>query len=284
MHREGMDKGSAVFPQVSPRPLSFSMNMVEPFTLNTSPVFAELMSGSLDDRVRAYGDPAWRQRVRDAWASGPKGGIPPRWETYELMESTANPDLIGRRLLAVAQERGVDPFDLLLDLAIAEPTLKHIRVKAVLANDDEDGVRTLLQEAGCTLGLSDAGAHVSQLCDAPLATDLLGNWVRGKGVLSVEQAVHKLTQVQAELYGFAGRGVLKEGYAADVVVFDPDTVAPGPLRRINDFPAGAERLTADQPEGMRHLFVNGTQVIADGELSQQAVAARPGQLVRPSAR
>jgi N-acyl-D-aspartate/D-glutamate deacylase len=269
---------------VSPRPLTFSMNMVEPFTLNTSPVFAELMAGSLEDRARAYADPAWRQRVRDAWASGPEGGLAPRWETYEIMESTASPDLVGRRLLDVAAERGADPFDVLLDVAGAEPTLKDIRVKAVVANDDEDGVRTLLQEDGCTLGLSDAGAHVSQLCDAPLATDLLGNWVRGKGVLSVEQAVHKLTQVQAELYGFAGRGVLTEGNAADIVVFDPDTVAPGPLRRVNDFPAGAERLTADQPEGMRHLFVNGTQVLADGELSKDGVAARPGQLVRPVAR
>jgi N-acyl-D-aspartate/D-glutamate deacylase len=284
MHREGMEKGSAVFPQVSPRPLTFSMNMVEPFTLNTSPVFAELMAGSLEDRARAYRDPAWRQRVRDAWASGPQGGLPPRWETYELMESTANPSLVGARILDLAEQQGADPFDVLLDLSLAEPSLRDIRVKAVVANDDEDGVRTLLQEDGCTLGLSDAGAHVSQLCDAPLATDLLGNWVRGKGVLSVEQAVHKLTQVQAELFGFAGRGVLKEGYAADVVVFDPDTVAPGPLRRVHDFPAGAERLTADQPEGMRHLLVNGTPVITDGELSAAAVDARPGQLVRPAAR
>jgi N-acyl-D-aspartate/D-glutamate deacylase len=284
MHREGMEKGSAVFPQVSPRPLTFSMNLVEPFTLNTSPVFAELMAGTLEERAKAYADPAWRQRVRDAWASGPQGGLPPRWETYVLMESTANPQLQGRRILEIAGERDADPFDVLLDLAVAEPTLKDIRVKAVVANDDEDGVTTLLQEDGCTLGLSDAGAHVSQLCDAPLATDLLGNWVRGKGVLSVEEAVHKLTQVQAELFGFAGRGVLKEGFAADVVVFDPDTVAPGPLRRVNDFPAGAERLTADQPEGMRHLLVNGTQLIADGELSTKAVAARPGQIVRPAAR
>jgi len=284
MHREGMEKGSAVYPQVSPRPLTFSMNLVEPFTLNTSPVFAELMAGTLDERAQAYADPAWRQRVRDGWASGPQGGLPPRWETYVLMESTANPQLAGRRLLDIAGERGADPFDALLDLAVAEPTLKDIRVKAVVANDDEEGVRTLLQEDGCTLGLSDAGAHVSQLCDAPLATDLLGNWVRGKGVLSVEQAVHKLTQVQAELFGFAGRGVLEEGFAADIVVFDPDTVAPGPLRRVNDFPAGAERLTADQPEGMRHLLVNGTQLIADGELSTAAVDARPGQLVRPVAR
>jgi N-acyl-D-aspartate/D-glutamate deacylase len=247
-------------------------------------VFAELMSGSLEDRARAYADPAWRQRVREAWQSGPQGGLAPRWETYEIMMSIAHPELIGRRLLAIAEERGGDPFDVLLDVALDEPSLKDIRVKAVLANDDEEGVRTLLQEDGCTLGLSDAGAHVSQLCDAPLATDLLGNWVRGKGVLSLEEAVHKLTQVQAELFGFPGRGVLAEGNAADIVVFDPDTVAPGPLRRVNDFPAGAERLTADQPEGMRHLFVNGTQILADGELLDAGVAARPGQIVRPARR
>jgi N-acyl-D-amino-acid deacylase len=282
LHRQGMSKGAGVYPQVSPRPLTFSMNMVEPFTLNTNPVFAGLMAGSLEDRARAYADPAWRQRVRESWTSGPQGGIAPRWETYEVMMSTAHPELIGRRLLSIAGDR--DPFDTLLDLALDEPSLKDIRVRAVLANDDEDGVRTLLQEDGCTLGLSDAGAHVSQLCDAPLATDLLANWVRDKGVLSVEEAVHKLTQVQAELFGFAGRGVLREGYAADVVVFDPDTVAPGPLRRVNDFPAGAERLTADQPEGMRHLLVNGTPVITDGELDPAAVTARPGQLVRPAAR
>jgi N-acyl-D-amino-acid deacylase len=284
LHRAGMEKGSEVYPQVSPRPLTFSMNMVEPFTLNTSPVFAALMAGSLEDRVRAYGDPAWRQQVRDAWASGPQGGLPPRWETYELMESTAHPELIGHRLQTLADERGVDVFDLLLDLALEEPSLRDIRVRAIVANDDEEGVRTLLQEDGCTLGLSDAGAHVGQLCDAPQATDLLATWVRDKGVLSLEQAVHKLSHVQAELFGFAGRGVLKEGYAADIVVFDPDTVAPGPLRRVNDFPAGAERLTADQPVGMRHLLVNGTPVIRDGGLVDASVEARPGQLVRPDAR
>jgi len=284
IHRQGREQGSAVFPQVSPRPLTFSMNLLEPFTLNTNPVFAELMAGSVEDRVRAYRDPAWRQRVRDAWASGPQGGLPPRWETYEVMESTAHADLIGRKLVDLAAERGTDPFDLLLDLAVEEPTLKDIRVKAVVANDHEEDVATLLREDGCTLGLSDAGAHVSQLCDAPLATDLLGKWVREKGVLSLEQAIHKLTQVQAELFGFAGRGVLEEGYVADIVVFDPDTVAPGPLRRVHDFPAGAERLTADQPEGMRHLFVNGAQVMADGELVPAAVSARPGTLVRPAPR
>ena len=282
IHRERFDRGAQVWPQVSCRPLSFSMTMVEPFTLNTSPVFAELMPRTVDERRAAYADPAWRQRVRDGWDSGK--GIRPRWETYEVMESDAHPELIGQRLHLLAGERGVDPFDLLLDLTLDEADLRRIRVKAVLANDDQDGIEVLLQAEGCTLGLSDAGAHVGQLCDAPLATDLLGTWVRDKGVLTLEDAVHKLTQVQAELFGFHDRGVLAPGFVADVVVFDPATVAPGPLRRVRDFPADAERLTADQPTGMRHLLVNGVPVIDDGALRPDAVAGRPGVLVRPGAR
>ncbi|MCU1502941.1 MAG: N-acyl-D-aspartate/D-glutamate deacylase [Ilumatobacteraceae bacterium] len=278
MHRDGMARGAQVWPQVSCRPLTFSMNMVEPFTLNTSPIFAELMPKTLDERRAAYADPVWRQRVRDGWAKGI--GLLPRWETYEIMETTAHPELVGRRLLEVAEETGRDPFDVLLELAIDEPDLHGVRVKAVVANDDEAGVALLLNEPGCTLGLSDAGAHVSQLCDAPLPTDLLGKWVRDKGVLTIEDAVHKLTQVQADLFGFSDRGVVREGLAADLVVFDPTTVAPGPLRRVRDFPADAERLTADQPSGMNHLFVNGTPVIVDGKLQEDAITARPGKVLR----
>jgi N-acyl-D-aspartate/D-glutamate deacylase len=284
MHREGRDRGSLVWPQVSPRPLTFSMTMVEPFTLNTSPVFAELMPQSLEARRAAYADTGFRERVMNAWRSGKAGGIPPRWETYEIMESTANPQLVGRRLVDVAAERQSHPFDALLDLATAESDLHHLRVKALLANDDEAGVAILLREEQCTLGLSDAGAHVGQLCDAPLPTDLLARWVREKDVLTVEEAVNKLSKVQADLFGFTDRGVLRVGMAADVVVFDPSTVAPGPLRRVRDFPANAERLTADQPVGMHHLFVNGTHVLANGELQPTAVDARPGVVVSSTPR
>lgn len=280
-HRRGMAAGADVRPQVSCRPLAFSMTMIEPFTLNTSPVFAELMPRTIAERAVAYADPRWRQRCRDGWAAG--HGLMPRWETYEIMESVAHPDLVGRRLLSIADERQSDPFDLLLDLTLDEPDLR-MRVKAVLANDDHAGIEILLQEEGCTLGLSDAGAHVGQLCDAPLATDLLGSWVRERGVLTLEQAIRKLTSDQADLFGFSDRGVLRVGAAADIVVFDPATVAPGPLRRVRDFPAGGERLTADQPTGMRHLLVNGTPLLLDGHLDPEAVAARPGHLVRPSAR
>jgi N-acyl-D-aspartate/D-glutamate deacylase len=281
IHRAGLAAGADVWPQVSCRPLSFSMLMTEPFTLNTNPVFAELMSGTVEDRRAAYADPSWRRRVQEAWDA--KQGLVPRWEAFDVMLSEANPDLIGRKISDLAADSGVDPFEVLLDLTLAEPGLQ-LRVRAVIANDDTDGIDLLLREEGCTIGLSDAGAHVGQLCDASLSTDLLGHWVRERGTLTLEQAVHKLTKVQADLFGFADRGVLRPGAFADVVVFDADTVDPGPLRRVADFPAGAERLTADQPVGMQHLMVNGVVVQRDGKFLPEATDRRPGQVVRPAPR
>ncbi len=130
------------------------------------------------------------------------------------------------------------------------------------------------------IGLSDAGAHVSQLCDACMATDLLGNWVRDRGVLTLEAGVHKLTGEPAGVYGFARSRLLARRQTADLAVFDPDTVAPGPLRRIRDFPADGERLVADAPEGMAHVVVNGTPIRVDGEPVPDAVASKPGRLLR----
>jgi N-acyl-D-amino-acid deacylase len=204
IHRVGRDAGVDVWPQVSCRPLAFSMTLVEPFTLNINPVFAALMPKTLDERRAAYADPAWRAEAFDKWEQ--KLALPPRWDTFEVMESTVHPELVGCRLEELADAAGKPPFDYMLDLALDEPDLR-LRMRAVLLNDDVEGVTTLLQEDQCTLGLSDAGAHVGQLCDAVLATDLLGTWVRERKVLTLEQAVHKLTQVQADLFGFSRTAV-----------------------------------------------------------------------------
>ena len=279
IHRAGVARGVDVWPQVSCRPLSFSQTMVEPFTLNINPVFAELMPKSPDERRAAYSDPAWRERAVAFWASGQV--LSPRWDAFEIMEAPASPEMVGRRVADIAAEMDRAPFDTLLDLTLRETDLK-LRVKALLANDDVDGITMLLNTEQCTLGLSDAGAHVGQLCDAVLPTDLLGVWVRERRALTLEQAVNKLTKVQADLFGFADRGVLRAGAFADVVVFDPATVAPGPVNRVRDFPADGERLTADQPTGMHHLFVNGVEVVRDGRLLEPD--RRPGRLVKPGPR
>jgi N-acyl-D-aspartate/D-glutamate deacylase len=282
LNNDGWARGAQVWPQVSPRPLMFAMTMASPFILNMNPEFGALMSGSLDDRRRAYEDPAWRARALEPWAGrGPGFGVPD-WDKYTIVESSRHSELLERTVNDVAAERGQEPFDALLDLALEEPDLA-LRVRSVVLNDDPDEVGKLLLDEHCTLGLSDAGAHVGQLCDAPAPTDFLGNWVRDRSLMPIETAVRKLTGTQADLLGLADRGYLREGAWADVVVFDLDTVAPGPLRRVRDFPADAERLTADEPSGVRHVVVNGTPVRVDG-VEMADGDARPGQVVRPAVR
>lgn len=280
VNEEGWARGAQVWPQVSPRPLMFAMTLASPFTLNMNPEFAALMAGSLEDRRRAYADPEWRARAQSPWQDRAGFGVPD-WAKFTIVESRTHPELVDRPLAEVAAERGQEPFDALLDLALDEPDLA-LRVRSVLLNDDPDEVAKLLVDEHCTLGLSDAGAHVGQLCDAPEPTDFLGNWVRDRDLMPIETAVRKLTGVQADFLGLADRGYLREGAWADVVVFDPDTVAPGPVRRVRDFPAGAERLTADQPTGIRHVVVNGTPVQVDGERVDGDL--RPGTVVRSTKR
>jgi N-acyl-D-amino-acid deacylase len=147
-----------------------------------------------------------------------------------------------------------------------------------VANDDKEAVGQLLNVEGAALGLSDAGAHVGQLCDAPQATDLLGNWVRDREVMSLERAVQKLSGEPAAIFDLEGRGQLKAGNHADIVVFDPNTVAPGPVRRVRDFPADAERLTADAPEGVTHVLVNGTPIREDGVSKIEESTAAVGSI------
>ena len=268
-------KGGQVWPQVSPRPLRFTMSMAAPFMLNMNPRFGDLLAQPPATRREAYADPAWRQAARAEWGETVKFGNP-RWETFSIAESSAHPELIDRPLREVAAERGMHPFDVLLDLALEEPDLA-LRFACTTANDDEVEVAALLCDPNMVFGLSDAGAHVGQICDAVQATDFLGNWVRGRRLMSLEQAVHRLTGAQADLLGLSDRGRLVPGAWADVVVFDPQTVAPGPVRRVADFPTGSSRLTADEPVGVRHVIVNGVPIRVDGV---QDLAVRSGQLVR----
>lgn len=272
--------GGDVWPQISVRPLAFQMNLREPFTFNMVPAFAKLMGGSEEDRIRAYRDPAWRAAALAELEHG--STFRPNWNSLDIAESNTHSDLIGRLVIDIARERGCSPLDVMLDTSLDEDL--STRFRSVLANDDPEAIEWLLGRDGVLLGLADSGAHVSQLCDACLPTDLLGNWVRERGVITLERAVHKLTGEPAKVFGLdnaqGGRGLLREGMAADITVFDPATVAPGPLRRIRDFPANGERLTADAPSGVTHVLVNGVPIRIDGEMSAEGTASLPGQVLR----
>ena len=264
-------QGGEVWPQVSCRPLGFQMNLEEPFTLNTRASFRELMGGTREQRIAAYRDPSWRARAAEELATG----YAFRWHKLTVAESPSRPDLAGRPVLALADELGVSPLDAILDLSLADDL--KTRFSSVVANDDPEIVSWLIPRDNVLIGLADSGAHVSQLCDACFATDLLGPWVRDRGVMPLERAVHKLTGEPAAVYGLHDRGTVEVGKAADVVVFDPDTVAPGPLRRVRDFPADGERLTADAPVGVTHVLVNGVAIREDGAAR---VGERPGIVLR----
>jgi N-acyl-D-aspartate/D-glutamate deacylase len=267
--------GADVWPQITCRPLTFQMTMADPFTFNTVAAFSSLMDAPLDERLAAYRNPEWRHRAQDELVHGRI--FRPNWDVMTVAESRDHPELEGRSVASIATERGVEPLEAIVDLAVEEDLTTRFR--SILANDDEEMIEQLLRTDGMLIGLSDAGAHVGQLCDACLPTDLLGNWVREREVLSLEHAVHKLTGEPAAVFDFADRGELAAGKAADITVFDASTVAPGKLRRISDFPADGERLVADEPAGMRHVIVNGTPIRVDGEPASDGLEARPGQVL-----
>jgi N-acyl-D-aspartate/D-glutamate deacylase len=276
-HDAAWAEGVQVWPQVSCRPLVFQMNLSEPFTLNMRPSFAALMGKTKDERLAAYRDPAWRA---SAWkdVSGKAGGLPLNWSSITVAESRSHPDLAERPVTVLAEERGCTPLDVMLDVSLDDNL--ESRFWSVLANDDPEGIAWLLPRDNVLLGLADSGAHVSQLCDACFSTDLLGNWVRDRGVMPLERAIHKLTGEPAAVYGLDDRGTVEVGKAADLTVFDAETVAPGPLRRLRDFPADGERLTADAPVGMTHTLVNGVPIRVDGSPAEEGLSSRPGVVLR----
>lgn len=272
MHRDWRARGADIRPQVSCRPLIARNRMSMP-SIMRSPLMAALNPASEEQRIAAYADPGWRDAMRGELRSNTGEHID--WNHVTLEHSPSAPGLAGRTLAGIGAAQGVDPLDALLDLAVTDSLATSFIF--TYGNDDPAEVTRLLNEEGAVLGLSDAGAHPEQICDAVLPTDLLGNWVRERGAMPLETAVHKLTQEPAELMGIAGRGTIAEGCYADICVFDPVSVGPGELRKANDLPAGRERLLADRPTGIHHMLVNGILVRA----SERTVPAHSGRILRP---
>ncbi len=273
VHKAELAKGgSQVWPQISVRKITLQTQLKQPFAFDSAACFAALYAEAPEMRWQRYRDAEWRKRAIEELKDTP---LPTRWENFELAETEVHTELIDRKLVDIAKDRGEHPFDTMVALSLEENL--ETRFRFVQANDDEEGIEHLLQQDQMVIGLSDAGAHVGMLCDAPLPTDLLGNWVRERGVIPLEKAVHKLTGEPAGLFRFEDRGVLRAGAHADVCVFDPDEVGPGTIRRVRDFPAGSDRLTADSPSGIRHMLVNGTPIAENGERIASALDERPGQ-------
>lgn len=259
-----------VYPQIACRPIVMQITMTDPTPLGQIDEWKEVLALPRNARAALYQDDSWRDRARPATLKAWEA----RWPKVSVQETTAHGDVTGVPLDELAQARGTTPFDLLLDLALADGMATRFRV--VLENDADDEIGDLLADKRTILGLSDAGAHASQLCDACYSTDLLGHWVREQGALSLEDAVWRLTGHPAAAFRIAERGVVREGYFADLVAFDPATVGATSLERVYDQPGGADRLIA-RGTGVRHMWVNGLAARFDGT---DIPDAGSGQLLR----
>ena len=282
-HRKQLDlaaeqrkSGAMVIPQVSCRPLNFEFTFAEPFIFDVMKFMNELAVAEARQpgtRRRAYADPAWREKLRSEVTP-----LFQRWWDRVVIAWAPSAKELEEQPLAVAAARlGKDPVDLALDLALANDL--QARFRMAVMNFDEKEVAELITDPHTIIALSDAGAHASQLCDACYSTYLLGHCVRERKVFTIEQAVHNLTQRPAEMFGITDRGVLAEGKPADIVVFNPKTVGPGPLKRVYDMPAGADRLVSDA-SGIDAVIVNGKLIRRDNKDVVAANDKLPGRLLR----
>ena len=194
------------------------------------------------------------------------------WHKVHVIESKKK-ELEQRSIAELAN--GGDPLDFMLDLALAEDL--DTVFSALLLNSDEVAVGRMLKHPASLVSLSDAGAHLTFFNDAGFGLHLLGHWVRERGVLTLADAVWRLTGQPAALFGIRERGALKPGYHADLLLFDPASVNRGPKQRVFDLPGGNPRLTTGAI-GVHGVWVNGTRIVGKhGLLKQDAL---PGRLLR----
>lgn len=277
--------GISVYPQISCRELTLEFDFMEPFPMERLELFAPVSAGDAAAKLKYYADADFRRAMVHEMGpggsdAGPAQRLRAAWEDTVISHCPAEPALVERRLFDVARERGVDAIEVAFDLTLEYQ--RDVRFRLPLANNDEAGVTELLNNPNTLIGLSDAGAHTNQLCDACFSTHLLGHWVRDKGVLSLEAAVHKITAQPAEIFGLKGRGRLAIGAPADVVVFDADTVAAGQLKRVSDLPNDEERLISDA-FGIDAVIVNGVLLREAGSDVLAPGGDMPGALLRNGA-
>jgi N-acyl-D-amino-acid deacylase len=247
-----------VYPQVACRPIVMQMNLADPTPLGEIDEWKEVLARPRHERAALYRDASWRDRAR-----GPTlAGWEPRWSKIDIEETTDHRDLVGVALDRIAADRATTPFDAMLDLALSDGMATRFRV--VMDNDGDDEIGALLADKRILLGLSDAGAHASQLCDACYSSHLLGHWVRERGALSLEDAVWRLTGHPHRAFRLPGRGLVREGFAADLVAFDPDRVGCTTPERVHDQPGGADRLVV-RSTGIEHVWVNGVATRVAGD-------------------
>ena len=272
--------GHDVVPQVTCRPLNFEFNFKAPFVFESSRVFQEVSAANFAGRKEIYANPEFREKFKQMLEK-PDNALAGGFPNAIVSNCSSDPGVNERPLAEIAESLGKHIVDAALDLSLANEL--EVRFRMPIANNNEDEVQELLDHPETVLGLSDAGAHASQLCDACFSTHLLGHWVRDKGTIPLARAIRMLTSRPAEVFGLTDRGSLADGKPADVVVFDLETVGASDLERVYDLPAGQDRLIS-KASGIEAVIVNGVLLRERNvDVIEPGAKDLPGRLLRNGA-
>lgn len=248
-----------------------NMSLLTYCALNLLPGWGEILALPVPERIAKLRDPETRAEMLRR-ANSPEAGVFRRlvdFGRYVIGDtySEANEGLSGRIVADIAKERGQEDFEALVEICAADD-LKTVLWPMPTDNDQAswDLRQQVWENEHVILGGSDAGAHLDRMCGATYTTRFLGDTLRGRKLVSLERAVQMLTTDPAKLFGLKDRGRIAEGFHADLVLFDPETVNSGHARLMHDLPGDSPRLTAES-QGIVSVRVNGVETVRDGEVT-----------------
>jgi N-acyl-D-amino-acid deacylase len=268
--------GGRMFAQAHSRSLSALLSFKTQMPWDRLPLWKDIRALPLEEQKAKLRDPALRPKLieasgaRDNREARGTEAKPADYDWLLVLDKVEGPH---RSVAEVARERGQHPCETMIELAL-EKDMDQFFLQPV-ANEDQDVALQIMRHPRTVTTFSDSGAHVSQLMDSSLQTHLLYHWVRTKQAFTLEQAVRMLSLVPATLWGFHDRGLIREGMAADMVVFNPDTLMAELPEVVDDLPAGARRLV-QRTRGMAATVVNGQILLREGK----PTGALPGRLLR----
>jgi N-acyl-D-amino-acid deacylase len=274
---ETVKQGIRAIPLCNPGSVVNRFTMKNCQVFRSMPTWLPILQGPDADKLAAYTNPAIRAKLREEVDAplGPDSTFSKRWDLMLVEEPklAKNRGLAGKHIAEIAKAKGQHPLDAFLDLAVEEDLETVFSLGEI--NMDTEAVAQILGSPYAVVGLTDGGAHVQFHSNVSNPTRLLGYWVREKQIMSLEHAVRRLTYDSASAFGIYDRGLVQPGMAADLVVFDPDTVAPLKEDVVHDFPANGWRMR-ELAEGIHYTVVNGEVLLEKG----QHTGTHPGKVIK----
>lgn len=267
-------RGARIYGQVMPRNFDLNMRLSETSMLLFGlPRWKEVMDAPVSERIAAFRDPTHREALVNDMEKPSSMSASVPFLRVAKVKSGENEKYVGQRLREIGKAEGKPVAEVLMDIALADDLETEFQMKGVL-NADKEAVAALMDHDLLHVGASDAGAHIAQFCGTGDTTHLLEHFVRETGKMTLERAIHRITGELAGDWGLADRGTLEVGKAADLVLFDPETVACTEEVFVDDFPGEANRYVR-RARGYETVVVNGEVVYENGRYT----SARPGAIV-----